>query len=333
MVEREQRRVLDVIELGDVEPELDRRLGLEDVGGRVVAVAAVRVRVAEHREVGGGRVGGQREVWRGRAGGATVSHDWATTPSRSSRVASVGGSRATSRRSRHAAGLELLVAALALRAARDVVVRAVRVHHAGRDRDRGVAHRARRRRVPLVGHVEPRRRIRRSLGGVDDLRDVARLDAHAVARELLPDLRAHREHPVVHVGGVDLLAGRDEDPAALRRGVGPQDVLRRVLVDVGADRRARLVDAQAGADQRVGLERIAVDRRVVDPRRVVERATGRVWNLEVVAAAKDDERHEGETPHALDVTGTSGDTSRRGLKAASRTLTTWSLVSLRSPLM
>ena len=76
--------------------------------------------------------------------------------------------------------------------------------------------------------------------------DEARLEQHPVQRELLPELRPDREHPVVHVGRVDLRARRQADPAPLRGAVGPE------LVASGSNSDRRRVDASATRSRRRG---------------------------------------------------------------------------------
>jgi hypothetical protein len=76
-------------------------------------------------------------------------------------------------------------------------------------------------------------------------------DPDAVERELLPQLRPHRESPAVHVAGVDARARGQRNPAALAGAVAPQLERRAVGHHAGRDG----VGSEVDIETRVGQAR------------------------------------------------------------------------------
>lgn len=68
--------------------------------------------------------------------------------------------------------------------------------------------------LPMIGHCVP--------GARSLFLDEARLDPHAISRELLPELRTRRETPIVHVRGVDFRAPRKLNPTLLLCRIAPE---------------------------------------------------------------------------------------------------------------
>ena len=116
---------------------------------------------------------------------------------------------------------QLGVALAAIDVRRNVVLRAIRVHHTVADVvgiGAGV--------VPLVGGEDP------IVGARAIAMNQPRLDDLAAYRELLPDARADRKVPVIHVRRIDLAAARNVDPAHFVGAVGPEGELGRILLNV-----------------------------------------------------------------------------------------------------
>ena len=169
-------------------------------------------------------------------------------------------SRAGSRRTRARGRLQVLVALAALRC---VLGTSCCVPLAFDDAERLAGRRVLRRRS-----TRTRRRTSRRPGAGADAHDEARLDAHVVARELFPQLRADRELPVVHVGRVDLscpAAGRSSAASSRRRTTARTAACTRNRVGaicVQPASRHSPVSASVCGHVRIGVDADVADRRV-----------------------------------------------------------------------
>src|SRR5262245_45194626 len=78
------------------------------------------------------------------------------------------------------------------------------------------------------------------------------LDANAVARELLPEFRSHRELPGIHVARIDLGPRRQPDPAALAGAIAPQLEPGTKAAHAGRERFRWLRGKKSGGGQSLG---------------------------------------------------------------------------------